>query len=141
MYAIASTECLTLGLKVVYSRGVVGSCRHKGLEEILLTGRTRRIGSEYVSKCVRILQSLEMATRPEEMDIAGYRFHGLHVSPPRWSVRVTGNYRVTFGWSGERAMDVDFEDCHYEEDGDGASECVAAGSSRLTFTRSGAVVV
>ena len=30
----------------------------------------------------------------------------------RWSVRVTGNYRNTFGWSGENALDVDFESYH-----------------------------
>jgi len=27
-------------------------------------------------------------------------------------VRVTGNYRITFGWTGENAHDVDFEDYH-----------------------------
>ena len=70
--------------------------RHKGLEEIYLTGKTHRIGAQYVRKCVRILQSLEVATRPEEMNLAGYRFHRLRGSPQRWSVRVTGNYRITF---------------------------------------------
>jgi plasmid maintenance system killer protein len=25
---------------------------------------------------------------------------------------VTGNYRITFGWSGESALDVDCEDYH-----------------------------
>ena len=75
---------------------MVGGFRHKGLEEIYLTGKTRRIGAQYVRKCVRILQLLEVATRPEEMNLAGYRFHGLRGSPPRWSVRVTGNYRITF---------------------------------------------
>ena len=25
----------------------------------------------------------------------------LQGNPKRWSVRVTGNYRITFGWSGE----------------------------------------
>jgi len=46
------------------------------------------------------------------MNIAGFRFHGLQGSPKRWSVRVTGNYRITFGWSGESALGVDFEDYH-----------------------------
>ena len=46
------------------------------------------------------------------MNVAGYRFHSLHGNPPRWSVRVTANYRITFGWSGEDAQDVDFEDYH-----------------------------
>jgi proteic killer suppression protein len=46
------------------------------------------------------------------MNIAGFRFHGLQGNPKRWSVRVTGNYRIAFGWSGENALDVDFEDYH-----------------------------
>jgi proteic killer suppression protein len=91
---------------------VVASFRNKGLEEIYLTGKTRRIGAAYIRKCVRILQSLEVAAQPEEMNIAGYRLHRLKGNPPRWSVRVTGNYRITFGWSGENPHDVDFEDYH-----------------------------
>ena len=93
-------------------RSVVASSRNKGLEEIYLTGKTRRIGAEYVRKCVRILQSLEVATAPEDMNVTGYRFHSLHGNPRRWSVRVTGNSRITVGWSGENAHDVDFEDYH-----------------------------
>ena len=91
---------------------MVGSFIHKGLEEIYVTGQTRRIGAQHIRKCVRIPQSLQVATRPEEMNLAGYRFHRLRGSLPRWSVRVTGNYRITFGWSGENAEDVDFEDYH-----------------------------
>ena len=91
---------------------MVGSFRHKGLEEIYATGKTRRIGIEHIRKCVRILQSLDSATQPEEMNVAGYRFHSLQGKPRRWSVRVTGNYRITFAWSGENAIDVDFEDYH-----------------------------
>jgi toxin HigB-1 len=61
---------------------------------------------------VRILQLLEVAAQPEEMNIAGFRFHGLRGKPQRWSVCVTGNYRITFAWSGENALDIDFEDYH-----------------------------
>ncbi|MGA2594965.1 MAG: type II toxin-antitoxin system RelE/ParE family toxin [Bryobacteraceae bacterium] len=61
---------------------------------------------------MRILQLLEVAGQPENMNIAGFRFHGLQGKPQRWSVRVTGNCRITFGWSGENALDVDFEDYH-----------------------------
>lgn len=77
-----------------------------------LTGKTRRIGAGHLRKCVRILQFLEVAEHPEAMNVAGFRFHGLRGKPQRWSVRVTGNYRITFGWSGENALDVDFEDYH-----------------------------
>jgi proteic killer suppression protein len=91
---------------------MIGGFRHKGLEEIYLTGKTRRIGAELIRKCVRILQLLEVAAQPADMNIAGFHFHGLHGSPKRWSVRVTGNYRITFGWLGENAIEIDFEDYH-----------------------------
>ena len=60
---------------------MIESFRHKGLEELYLTGKTRRIGAEYVRKCARILQLLEVASNPEDMNIAGFRFHSLHGSP------------------------------------------------------------
>lgn len=91
---------------------MIGGFRHKGLEEIHLAGKTRRVGADHIRKCIRILQLLELAERPEDMNIAGFRFHSLQGAPKRWSVRVTGNYRITFGWSGENALDVDFEDYH-----------------------------
>jgi proteic killer suppression protein len=91
---------------------MIGGFRHKGLEDLQSTGKSRRIGSDHARKCVRILQLLEVAQRPEDMSIAGFHFHALHGNPRRWSVRVTGNYRITFGWSGEDAVEVDFEDYH-----------------------------
>ena len=91
---------------------MIGRFRHKGLEEIYLTGDTRRIGTDYIRKCIRVLQLLQVAVQPDDMNIAGFRFHRLQGKPQRWSVRVTGNYRITFGWSGENALDIDFEDYH-----------------------------
>ena len=91
---------------------MIAGFRNKGLEEIYRIGRTRRIGADLVRKCVRILQSLDAAVLPEDMNIAGYGFHSLRGSPQRWSVRVTANYRITFGWLGQDADAVDFEDYH-----------------------------
>lgn len=91
---------------------MIGGFWHKGLEEIYRTGNICRIGADNIGKCVRILQLLEVAAQPEDMNIAGFRFHGPRGKPKSWSVRVTGNYWITFGWSGESALDVDFEDYH-----------------------------
>ena len=88
------------------------SFRNKGLEELHRNGETRRIGPEIVRKCLRILQLLDIAERPMDMNVAGFRFHGLQGKPPRWSLRVTGNYRITFGWSVDNAVEVDLEDYH-----------------------------
>ena len=91
---------------------MIGTFRHKGLEELSRIGATRRVSADQVGKCIRILQLLEVAERPEEMNIAGFHFHGLQGKPKRWSVRVTKNYRITFGWLGDTAVDIDFEDYH-----------------------------
>jgi toxin HigB-1 len=87
---------------------MIGGFRHKGLEEIHLTGKTRRIGADHIRKCVRILQLLEVAGQPEDMNIAGFRFHGLQGNPKRWSVRVTGNYRITFGLVSQKRLGYRF---------------------------------
>jgi len=91
---------------------MIASFRHKGLEELYRDGRTRRIGADAVRKCIRILRLLEVAARPEDMNIAGFHFHGLQGEPKRWSVRITANYRITFAWAGDHALEIDFEDYH-----------------------------
>jgi toxin HigB-1 len=91
---------------------VIGGFRHKGLEELYVSGKTRRVGAGESWKCTRILQLLEVASHPRDMNIAGFRFHRLHGNEDRWALRVTGNYRITFGWLGESATDIDYEDYH-----------------------------
>ncbi len=46
------------------------------------------------------------------MNIAGFRFHGLQGNPKRLSLWITANHRITFGWSGDDALGIDFEDYH-----------------------------
>lgn len=60
----------------------------------------------------RILNALEVATMPEQMNIPGWRFHGLHGTPKRYAVDASGNYRITFGFEGQDAVAVDIEDYH-----------------------------
>jgi toxin HigB-1 len=89
-----------------------GSFRNKALEELFRTGNTRRISSDHIRKCTRILSLLVVSEQPDDMNIAGLRFHALHSNPQRWSVRVNANYCITFGWSGKSAVDIDYEDYH-----------------------------
>ena len=91
---------------------MIGRIEHKGLAELHRTGKTRKISASRIRKCVRILQLLDVASKPEDMNIVGLHFHVLHGVPNAWSVRVTANYRITFGWSGEAAVDIDLEDYH-----------------------------
>jgi hypothetical protein len=44
---------------------MLGSFRHKGLEEIHFADTTRRIGNAHLRKCVRGLQLLDVAAQPD----------------------------------------------------------------------------
>ena len=60
---------------------MIGGFKHKGLEELFNSGKTRRIRPDQLKKCARIVQLLDLATRPEEMNIVGLHFHGLQGQP------------------------------------------------------------
>jgi toxin HigB-1 len=61
----------------------------------------------------RILLALTAARSPEAMNVPGLRFHALKGSDRgRYAVDASGNWRITFAWSGEDAVDVDLEDYH-----------------------------
>lgn len=61
----------------------------------------------------RILALLDAATAPEDMDVPGFRFHGLKGRRKgRYAVDASGNWRITFGWQDGDAVDVDLEDYH-----------------------------
>jgi proteic killer suppression protein len=91
---------------------MIASIRNKALETFAATGDGSRLPVQNHNKVSRILQALNAATAPEDMNLPGYRFHGLQGKPKRYSVDVNRNFRVTFGWAAGDAIDVDVEDTH-----------------------------
>ena len=92
---------------------MIRSFRSKALRRFAQDEDPSRLSVRNVARVRRILTQLDVATTPEEMNIAGWRFHLLRGDQKgRFSVWVTGNYRVTFGWDGNDAVDVDLEDYH-----------------------------
>lgn len=60
-----------------------------------------------------MLDALDVAMKPEDMNIPGYKFHGLKGDRAgTYAVTVTGNRRITFQFDGEDATDVNLEDYH-----------------------------
>jgi proteic killer suppression protein len=56
---------------------------------------------------------LDTARTPEEMNAPGLRFHGLKGQDKgRYAVDASGNWRITFGWDGNDAIEADLEDYH-----------------------------
>ena len=93
--------------------GMIQSFRSKALRRLFETGSARGLSVPDDRRVGRMLAALDDAERPEDMDIPGYRLHGLTGDQRgRYSIRVTGNWRLTFGWDGENVTDVDLEDYH-----------------------------
>jgi proteic killer suppression protein len=66
-----------------------------------------------VPKISRILARLDVATRPEQMNLPGWGLHPLKAGLKGfWSVWVTGNWRIVFRFEGSDAVDVDLMDYH-----------------------------
>ena len=60
-----------------------------------------------------MLDRLDAAARPEDMNLPGWRFHALKGDRAgEYSVTVSGNWRLTFAFEGEDAVGVNLEDYH-----------------------------
>jgi proteic killer suppression protein len=92
---------------------VIKSFRHKGLRAFFETGSGRGIKPEHLQKIGDILDLLNAATKPSDMDFPGSFLHPLKGKlKGYWSVRVSGNWRVGFRLEQENAFDVDYADYH-----------------------------
>lgn len=87
--------------------------RHKGLARFFSTGSVSGIQPAQAGRLRLILASLDAATEPGDLASPGLRLHPLKGNQAgRWSVRVSGNWRLTFSFSGKDADEVDYEDYH-----------------------------
>jgi len=60
-----------------------------------------------------ILDRLDAAKAPRDLALPGMDFHPLKGKDKgRYAVTVSGNWRITFAFDGEDAIDVDLEDYH-----------------------------
>ena len=89
---------------------------HKGLERFALTGDTSGVQPKHASKLRMILTALETAENLRS--IQDPSLHSLAKKRPafrdRYSIRVNGNWRVTFKYNSLRVLisDLDYVDYH-----------------------------
>jgi toxin HigB-1 len=92
---------------------VIRSFRSKALRRFAERGDASRLSVQNPGRIRRILLALDAAKLPEQMNVPGLRFHPLKGRDKgRYAVDASGNWRVTFAWHGEDAVDVDLEDYH-----------------------------
>lgn len=92
---------------------MIRSFKSKALQRFATTGDASKLSVQNPERIRRILLALDEARKPGDAALPGFRFHPLKGKDKgRFAVDASGNWRVTFGWSGEDAIDVDLEDYH-----------------------------
>ncbi|QJD28852.1 type II toxin-antitoxin system RelE/ParE family toxin [Methylococcus geothermalis] len=92
---------------------MIKSFRHKGLQAFFESGAKTGIQADHADKLGRQLAVLNAARTSDEMNLPGWRLHPLKGNRTGlWAVKVSGNWRLTFGFEGEDAVLVDYQDYH-----------------------------
>jgi proteic killer suppression protein len=91
---------------------VIRGFRHRGLRQ-LHNGDASRISAELRAKAERILDLLNVATGPRDLDLPGLCLHALKGDLDGWwAVNVSENWRIVFRFEDGNALDVDLIDYH-----------------------------
>lgn len=107
-----STRLPRVTLRVTVAR-VIQASKHKGLERLFLRGTTSGIRAEHAPRVRLVLGRLNASASPADMNLPGLFLHELKGRRRgTWSVRVSGNWRITFSFPGPDAHDVNYEDYH-----------------------------
>jgi proteic killer suppression protein len=86
---------------------------HKGLERFFRTGSTAGVQATHAGRLRLILANLDAAERAADMDLPGLALHPLKGNRRSfWAVKVSGNWRVVFRFTGRYADLVDYVDYH-----------------------------
>ena len=87
--------------------------RHRGLRRLYENDDRRELNPEHADKIARMLARLDEATRPEQLDLPGFRLHPLKGElAGYWSITVRANWRIIFRFEQGAATDVDLVDYH-----------------------------
>jgi len=71
------------------------------------------LNAKHVKKLSILLDALDSAEMIEDLDIPGVRLHQLLGDKKNlWSMKVSGNWRLTFSFNNGNAFDVNLEDYH-----------------------------
>lgn len=90
---------------------MIKSFRHKGLRRFHETGTRTGIQVSHAGRLRLQLAALDTAQVIEDMNVPGYRLHALKGKMKgRWSISVSGNWRLTFEFRDGDVHVLDYED-------------------------------
>ncbi len=88
--------------------------KDKDTEVLFKTGSNRRYPNNAIERAKNRLDRLHLTKELKDLRIPpGLRFEKLKGHhPPRYSIRVNDQYRITFEWTDQGPSEVMFEDYH-----------------------------
>ncbi|MFZ0629818.1 MAG: type II toxin-antitoxin system RelE/ParE family toxin [Acidobacteriaceae bacterium] len=96
-----------------YALRVIRSFRDAGIEKFFRTGSKAGILPSHAAKLSIQLFALNRAKAAGDMNAPGWHLHPLRGDlQGHWSIRVNGNWRLTFTFEAGDAILVDYQDYH-----------------------------
>jgi len=92
---------------------MIVSFRSRSLKRYWERDDVSKLPPDRTERITMILDRLDAATSPDDLNVPGMGFHKLSgKSKGRYAVSVSANWRITFGWQDQDAIEVDFENYH-----------------------------
>jgi len=92
---------------------MIKSFKNKALSKLYTDGNRGKINPDHVSKILRVLDRLDASVNPQDMNLPGYHLHQLKGRLKGvWAVSISGNWRITFEFEGNDAINIDYLDYH-----------------------------
>ena len=93
---------------------MIKTFQHKGLKAFFETGSMAGIQAVHAPRLAAMLRRLNEVTDPGGMSVPGWGLHPLlgRELKGHFSVKVSGNWRMTFRLDGPDAVLVNYEDYH-----------------------------
>jgi proteic killer suppression protein len=87
--------------------------KNKRLQDFYLTGNKAGIIPSQAKRLKRVLERLDSSFKPSDMKLPGYDWHERHGQEKgTYSVSVSGNWRITYEFKDDHAVNVDYKDDH-----------------------------
>lgn len=92
---------------------MIKSWKHKGLRKFYESGNIAGIITEHQTRLKILLQILDAAHKPEQLNLPGFDFHKLQGKLKNYySVSVRANWKIIFKFEDGDALLVDYLDYH-----------------------------
>lgn len=92
---------------------MIKTFKHQGLEQFFISNDRRLLDVKQIGRIERLLDALDSTSKIGDLLVPGYGLHKLSGNRKgTWSVKVSGNWRLTFCFEDGDVFDVNLEDYH-----------------------------